>query len=58
MKPRHAAALALVLAFGCLGAGCTRRPPLSTWHIVEAPRRTCVGPTYQQAIIQVLCGCY
>ncbi len=39
MKLRHAAALALLVALGCLG--CTRHPP---WHIMEAPRRPCSGP--------------
>jgi hypothetical protein len=44
MKLRHAAELALVVAFGCLMPGCTRHPPSSAWHLVEAPRRLCVGP--------------
>ncbi|SRR5216684_2876819 len=41
MKLHHTAVLALVLAFG---VGCTRYPPLSSWHIVESPVRPCVGP--------------
>src|SRR5579864_7150878 len=44
MKPR--AALPLILALGCFVSACAHHPPSSSsWHIIEAPRRPCTGPS-------------